>query len=181
MTSHVWITLKTRRLLTVAFSLASCLPVLQLSTCDSRIQWFGKLVVSDLLLPWASTAEINDRLYFGPRLLAHQLILDTFVAYTSNVSSISCDVHAQRYEHSHSYKPQSRTCRYNICHFYLQCMIDLLQLIFSYKQLHQILMLLSSEPSIVDCVWKRHKSFLTMSVLHCQPCKLEYCAIDYST
>jgi hypothetical protein len=53
-------------------------------------------------------------------------------------------VHAQQYEHSHSYKPQSRTCRSSICHFYLQCMIDLLQLIFSYKQLHQILILLST-------------------------------------
>jgi hypothetical protein len=125
MTSQVWITLKTRRSLTVAFSLASCLPVLQLSTYDSRIQWFGELVISDLFLPWASTAEINDQLYFGPRLLAHQLILDTFVACTSNVSSISCDVQAQQYEHSHSYKPQSRTCRLisvtSTCNAWLIC------------------------------------------------------------
>jgi hypothetical protein len=27
---------------------------------------------------------------------------------------------------SQSYKPKSRTCRSSICHFYLQCMIDLL-------------------------------------------------------
>jgi len=157
MTSHVWITLKTRRLLTVARSLARCLPVLQLSTYnsslenDSRTQRFGEPVISDLFLSWASTAEINDQLYFEPRLLAHQLKLDSFMACTSNVSSISWCACIAIWAVK-SYKPKSRTCRSSICHFYLQCMINLLKLIFSCKQLHQILILLSSEPSIVDCV-----------------------------
>ncbi len=62
---------------------------------DLFLSWASTAEINDQLyfgttfLSWASTAEINDQLYFGPRLLVHQLILDTFMACTSTVSSIS--------------------------------------------------------------------------------------------